>query len=236
MSKKNFETELEEKLEVSFADKSLLHKALIHRSYLNENPEAKESNERLEFLGDAVLEFVVSEHLFHEFAKEPEGVLTALRARLVNTQSLAAVAQELGLGQLLFLSRGEEKSGGRENLGLLANTVEALIGAIFIDRGIREAKRFIEKHILSKIPEVVKKSLKDPKSMLQEFVQAAGYPAPVYKIVREVGPDHAKTFTVEVLVDGKPYAQGEGHSKQAATQEAATRALETWEHTDSTRS
>lgn len=232
MPKKISENNFEQKIGVNFKDKNLLQQAFYHRSYLNENKQIKESNERLEFLGDAVLEFVVSEHLFRKFPREQEGVLTALRARLVNTTSLAQVAQSLDLGERLYLSRGEEKSGGRRNPGLLADTVEALIGAIFVDRGIEEARRFVEKHVSAKIPEVVKKSLKDPKSMLQEFVQAAGYPAPIYKVVREVGPDHAKVFTVEVLIDKKPLAQGTGASKAIATQEAATRALETWENKD----
>ncbi|MBI2007495.1 MAG: ribonuclease III [Candidatus Blackburnbacteria bacterium] len=224
----NDEAELEKKTDIVFQDKKLLHQAFIHRSFLNENPETKESNERLEFLGDAVLEFVVSESLFEKFKKEDEGHLTALRAKLVNTISLAETATELGVGRLLYLSRGEEKSGGRSNSGLLADTVEALIGAIFIDQGIEKASLFIQKFILKKLPEVVKTSLKDPKSMLQEFVQANGYPTPVYRVVKELGPDHAKEFTVEVLVGGKSYAKGIGPSKQIATQEAAQEALKIW--------
>lgn len=223
-------SQIEEKIGIGFKNKKLLNQAFIHRSYLNENPGIPESNERLEFLGDAVLEFVVSEDLFQRFKKEDEGHLTALRARLVNTISLAQTAKELGVGQLLYLSRGEEKGGGRENPGLLADTVEALIGAIFIDQGIEKARNFISRFILKRLAEVVKKPLKDAKSLLQEFVQANGYPAPVYKVVKEVGPDHAKEFTVEVLIGGKPYAQGQGSSKQIATQEAAQQALKIWTH------
>lgn len=226
----NSESELEKKIGVSFRNKKLLHQAFIHRSFLNENPETKQSNERMEFLGDAVLEFVVSESLFEKFEKEDEGHLTALRARLVNTVSLAQTAKELEIGELLYLSKGEEKSGGRSNPGLLADTVEALIGALFLDRGIEGAALFIKKFILKKVADVVKTSLKDPKSMLQEFVQANGYPAPAYKIVSEVGPDHAKEFTVEVLVGGKSYARGVGPSKQIATQKAADEALKIWTH------
>lgn len=231
MVKKSFSEEnFEKKIGISFTGKNLLHQAFVHRSFLNENPQIKESNERLEFLGDAVLEFVVSDHLFRKFGKEDEGHLTALRARLVNTISLAQTAKELEIGGLLYLSRGEEKSGGRDNSGLLADTVEAIIGAIFIDGGMEKASLFIENFILKKIPDVVKTPLKDPKSMLQEFVQANGYPAPVYKVVREEGPDHAKEFTVEVFIGGKPYARGSGPSKQTATQEAAQAALKVWTH------
>lgn len=224
------EESLEKRIGVAFDNKGLFHQAFVHRSFLNENPKIKESNERLEFLGDAVLEFAVSEHLFSKFKNEDEGHLTALRARLVNTVSLAQTAKELGIGELLYLSRGEEKSGGRTNSGLLADTVEALIGAIFIDQGINKASGFIEKFILKKIPEIVKTPLKDSKSMLQEFVQANGYPAPSYKVIKEEGPDHAKEFTVEVLVGGKPYARGSGPSKQIATQKAAEEAIKVWEH------
>lgn len=222
--------QIEEKIGIVFKDKKLLNQAFIHRSYLNEHPGIPESNERLEFLGDAVLEFVVSEALFQRFKKEDEGHLTALRARLVNTASLAQTARELGVGRLLYLSWGEEKGGGRENPGLLADTVEALIGAIFVDLGIEKAKGFIERFILKKLAEVVKKPLKDAKSLLQEFVQANGYPAPVYKVLKAEGPDHAKEFTIEVLIGGKPYAKGAGPNKQVATQKAAKAALAIWTH------
>lgn len=223
------EAGMEEKIGISFKDKKYIHRALVHRSYLNENPNEIESNERLEFLGDAILEFVVSEHLFNKFPSEDEGHLTALRSKLVNTTSLAQAAEEIGLGNALYMSKGEEKSGGRNNTGLLANTTEAIIGAIFEDSGIEKAKEFIEKFVLRKIPQVVKKSLKDPKSLLQEYVQAGGYQTPFYHIVSEVGPDHAKQFTVEVIINQKPYAQGQGASKQKAAQEAAQLALEKWE-------
>ncbi len=228
MSKTNL-LELQIKIGVAFQNEDLLHRAFIHRSYLNENSKEKESNERLEFLGDAVLEFVVSENLFSHFKTEDEGHLTALRSRLVNTISLAGTAKELSLGELLYLSRGEESSGGRQNRSLLANTVEALIGAIFLDQGIDAAKKFIETFIVKKLPDIVKSPLKDPKSRLQEFVQANGLAAPTYKLIEAAGPDHAKEFTVEVLVDRKPYAQGSGPSKQIATQSAATEALKRWE-------
>ncbi len=220
--------QLEKSLGVNFKDHALLRCALIHRSFLNENPQEKESNERLEFLGDAVLEFIVSEILFKEFAHEDEGHLTVLRSRLVNTTSLAATASQLNLGSMLFLSRGEEKSGGRQNTSLLADTVEAILGAIYLDQGIEGAYKFVNAHIMTKVPDIVKKSLKDAKSLLQEYIQANGHSAPIYKTISEVGPDHAKLFTVAVLVDRQPYAEGEGTSKQIAAQNAAQNALEKW--------
>lgn len=225
----NFLADLEQKIGISFSDKRLLRRAFIHKSFLNESAQEKESNERLEFLGDAILEFIVSEHVYNRFPQEAEGHLTALRSRLVNTQSLALSARDLGLGSLLYLSRGEEKSKGRENQTLLANTFEALVGAIFVGQGIEAVKTFVASHILNKIPEVVKKSLKDPKSLLQEYVQAAGYPAPVYKTVSAEGPDHAKQFTVQVYVNKESYSQGQGPSKQQAAQEAAQNALKKWQ-------
>lgn len=223
-------TEFEGKIGVTFVNKTLLRQAFLHKSYLNESAEEIESNERLEFLGDAILEFVVSEHLYNRFPHEDEGHLTALRSKLVNTQSLAVSAKTLDLGEQLFLSIGEEKSKGRESTTLLANTFEALVGAIFVDQGLKAAKKFIDSHVLAKIPEIVKKSLKDPKSLLQEYVQATGLPAPIYRTLSSEGPDHAKTFTVQVYVNKKAFAQGVGTSKQQAAQEAAENALKKWQH------
>ncbi|MDO8452534.1 MAG: ribonuclease III [bacterium] len=228
MSQKKSNEIVEKSLGLKFKDKALLHKALIHRSYLNENLHELESNERLEFLGDAILEFVVSDYLYKKFSKEDEGHLTTLRARLVDTTSLASTALELNLGEAIYLSRGEERGSGRTNKGLLADTLEAVIGALFLDQGLQRVSTFIEKTILKNIPEIVKKSLKDPKSLLQEYVQAAGFSTPSYKVVSESGPDHLKSFTVEVLVDKKPFARGSGSSKQLATQVAATNALVKW--------
>ena len=218
----------EKKLGLKFKDSSLLHKARVHRSFLNENPSEPESNERLEFLGDAILEFVVSSYLYKKFPKENEGHLTTLRAKLVDTTSLAQTAKALGLGEFIYLSRGEARGSGSSNSGLLADTVEAVIGALYLDQGLPGVSSFIENNILKKIPQIVKKSLKDPKSLLQEYVQAAGYSTPSYKVISETGPDHLKSFTVEVLVDKKPFARGSGSSKQTATQVAATTALEKW--------
>lgn len=212
-------------IEKSFTDKNLLEIALTHRSYVNEHPENKITNERLEFLGDAVLEFIVSEDLFNKFKDKEEGYLTALRANLVNTVNLASVAKELKLGEHLKLSKGEEETGGRTNPSLLADTLEAIIGAIFLDSGIQNAKEFIQQNILIKTDTFTLKPLKDFKSRLQEIVQAKSLPAPKYSVVEEDGPDHNKTFTVSVLVDNKSQAKGTGKSKAEAEQKAAESAL-----------
>lgn len=223
--------QIEENIRYKFQNKDLLVQALIHRSFLNENPGIKESNERLEFLGDAILEFIVSEHLFKSFSTQAEGHLTAMRSKLVNTTALGGVAEKLNLGQALFMSRGEEKSGGRTSRALLANTTEAIIGAIYMDQGVGAANAFIHDHILINLEEIVKHSLKDPKSLFQEYIQAAGLPAPVYKTISETGPDHSKEFIIEVWVDKAPYAKGNGSSKQLAAQSAAEEALKVWSET-----
>ncbi len=205
----------------------LLEEALTHRSYLNENQTVKTHNERLEFLGDAVLELVVSEFLYHKFPDKPEGELTAYRAALVRTTTLASLALKLKLGEHLRLSKGEEFTGGRTNISLLANTFEAVIGAIYLDTGYDTAKKFIEKHLLPQIDEIIKQKLfKDYKSTLQEAVQSQGSLSPEYQVVSESGPDHDKNFTIRVLVNNSEVAQGQGKSKQAAQQAAAQRALE----------
>ncbi len=208
-----------------FKDKSLLDLALTHRSWVNEHKGVRSSNERLEFLGDAVLEFVVSKELYSKFPDQEEGYLTALRANLVNTISLAEIAKKLDLGSILFLSKGEEESGGRTNTSLLADTVEAIIGAIFIDRGIDSAEDFIKENLLTDLSKRAREPLKDFKSTLQEYVQAQNLPAPKYQVAEESGPDHNKLFIVEVVVDGEPWGRGEGKSKSSAEQEAARQAL-----------
>jgi len=212
-------------LKKSFNDSRLFEKALTHRSWVNENPESEGNNERLEFLGDAVLEFVVSDYLFGEFPDKEEGFLTALRANIVNTVNLAALAIKMELGKVLKLSRGEEQGNGRENESLLADTVEAVIGAIYIDQGPENAKNFILKNLLSDIDEKLQAPLKDAKSRLQEVVQAKGFPAPRYFVTTEAGPDHDKEFEVEVAVNGRSLAVGTGKSKSRAEQSAAENAL-----------
>lgn len=210
----------------NFKNKELLDMALTHRSWVNEHKGVRENNERLEFLGDAILEFVVSKHLYEKFPKKEEGYLTALRANLVNTISLAEVAKKLDLGTKLYLSKGEEDGGGRTNPSLLADTVEAIIGAIFIDRGIGDSENFIVENILIDTEKKSAEPLKDSKSSLQEYVQGQSLPAPKYEVIEESGPDHDKKFIIEVKVEGKPWGRGEGKSKSTAEQEAAKDALE----------
>lgn len=212
-------------LEELFTDNNLYLQALTHKSWVNEHSNSRESNERLEFLGDAVLEFVVSSHLYNIFPEKEEGFLTALRANLVNTVNLSKVAQALGLGQNLQLSKGEEDGGGRENPSILADTVEAVIGAIFIDGGLEKAENFIKDNILNGLSDKLKEPLKDSKSLLQEVVQSKGIAAPKYETVKEEGPDHNKTFTVEVKFDQKTQGVGIGKNKSEAEQSAAKKAL-----------
>jgi ribonuclease-3 len=215
-----------DKLKKLFKNEDLFNLALTHKSWVNEHPKHRESNERAEFLGDAVLEYVVSKELYSRFPKKEEGYLTALRANLVNTVNLAEIAKNLSLGEKLYLSKGEEDSGGRNNPSILADTVEAVIGALFLDGGIDKAEDFIQKHLLAGLEKKLEKPLKDAKSRLQELVQAQGKPTPRYSVVSEEGPDHAKVFTIEVKVDGETLAVGKGKNKSEAAQEAASTALE----------
>ncbi|HET7098786.1 MAG TPA: ribonuclease III [Patescibacteria group bacterium] len=208
-------------LKDNFKNKELFDLALTHRSWVNEHKGVRSSNERLEFLGDAILEFVVSKEIYEKFPDKEEGYLTALRANLVNTVSLAEVAKTLDLGSFLFLSKGEEDSGGRTNPSLLADTVEAIIGAIFIDRGVVESEVFIRENLLVDLGQRVLQPLKDFKSRLQELVQSQSFPAPKYQVLKESGPDHDKIFELEVWVNGKVWGKGQGKSKATAEQEAA---------------
>ncbi|MBP7875718.1 ribonuclease III [Candidatus Woesebacteria bacterium] len=212
----------------NFQNPLLLETALTHRSALNEKlSQATESNERLEFLGDAVLELVSSEYLYQRCTTEPEGILTAYRSALVKTTTLAKVAQKLQLGERLYLSRGEESTGGRANMSLLADTVEAVIGALYLDQGYAAAQSFIAEHILSLLDDVLQKRLyKDAKSDLQELVQAKKWPTPEYRVIEATGPDHEKEFVIEVVINNESFARGEGKSKQIAQQQAAAAALE----------
>lgn len=212
-------------LDKYFNNKDLLELALTHRSYVNEHKGKRTNNERLEFLGDAVLEFIVSEKLYLQFQDKEEGFLTALRSNLVNTQALSQVAKKIGLGNAVNLSKGEEETGGRDNPSILADTLEAIIGAIYLDQGIAKATDFVETHILNNLKEVASKPLKDAKSRLQELVQSKGYSTPRYVVVEETGPDHFKEFTVQVLVNNHPGKIGKGRSKAEAEQDAATNAL-----------
>lgn len=216
-----------------FKDPTLLTTALSHRSSLNESDSgttASESYERLEYLGDAVLELAATEFLFAECPGEPEGSLTAYRSALVKTTTLAGIARKLELGQRMFISKGEESTGGRENEGLLADVFEAVIGALYLDQGFEVVKKFLHEHLFPQFSEIKSKKLyRDSKSVLQEMVQSQGSPTPAYEVIQEEGPDHDKTFTIQVKVDGKVLGAGSGKSKQLAQQEAARQALEVLE-------
>ncbi len=218
-------------LEKIFSNKDLFIQALTHRSWVNEHAGARSSNERLEFLGDAVLEFIVSSHLYKIFPDKEEGYLTALRASLVNTTNLSQVAKSLEMGNKIQLSKGEEDTGGRENPSILADTVEAVIGAIFLDSGLMAATKFIQDNVFNNLQDKLKEPLKDPKSLLQEIVQSQGITAPRYEVIKEEGPDHAKTFTVEVKFDSKIQGVGSGKNKSEAEQEAAKNALSSFTNT-----
>lgn len=209
-----------------FKDKKLYERVFTHRSHLNESPELVESNERLEFLGDSILSFIVSSYIFEHYPQLKEGELTALRSVLTNTQTLYRFAESLDLGKYLRLSRGEESTGGRTNKTILANTFEALLGGIYVDQGIDEATKFVHSVIISQIDEVVNsQGLKDPKSMLQEKTQEVHKTSPIYRIVKEEGPDHAKIYTTGVFLNNRLLAEGIGHSKQESEKHAAQNAL-----------
>ncbi len=217
----------EKKLGIKFANKDLLTQAFVHRSYLNENPEfAIPQNERLEFLGDAVLELVVTEYLYKEFPEKAEGELTNWRASLVNAKMLTVVAEQLGFNDFLLLSRGETKELGKARQYILANTFEAFIGSLYLDQGYDASKKFISQHLIKRLPEIIKSgSYKDSKSHFQEQAQEKEGVTPAYKITKEWGPDHKKKFVVGVFLHEKMITEGEGYSKQEAEEDAAKKAL-----------
>lgn len=219
---------LEKNLGIKFNNPKLLAQALVHRSYLNEVTDQRiRSNERLELLGDSILSFIISEWVFFQFPNYPEGELTNLRSNIVRTSSLAQIAKESQVGKYLLLSRGEQESGGAQNPSILADTLEAIIGAIYLDQGIDVAQKFIKEKFTPLIKTITKKGeFKDAKSILQEKLQAERKQAPIYKTLKEEGPDHDKIFTVGVYVQGKLLAKGKGKSKQTAEVEAAKKALE----------
>lgn len=222
---------VEEILEIKFKKPELIKTAFTHRSYINEHRRAQlEHNERLEFLGDAVLELVVTDYLFRTYPDQPEGELTSWRSALVKTESLAELAEELGIGQYLLMSRGEAKSGGRTRMALLANLVEATLGAIYLDAGYEAANEFIHDHIVVKLPSILKVGAHiDPKSHFQEVAQERDGVTPNYQVLEESGPDHDKTFVMGVYLGKKLLGKGEGNSKQAAQQSAAADALKKYE-------
>ena len=222
-------TLLEKRLGLKFRNPLLLQQALVHRSYLNEMPDSGlESNERLEFLGDAVLGLVVGSKLFTDYPEHSEGQLTELRVALVRRETLARVAKSLSLGDFLFLGRGEESAGGKGRISNLSAAYEAVVGAVFVDGGMDKARRFIVRSLTSEVAALSKGQNipADPKSRLQELLQAHFQRAPVYRVVRDEGPDHSKVFTVQVWGGRKALGVGQGKSKQQAEKEAARQALD----------
>lgn len=210
-----------------FQDKKLETVAFTHRSALNEYKELTESNERMEFLGDAVLELSSSIYLFSKYPSEPEGVLTAYRSSLVKTTTLAAIAKTLGIGEKIVMSKGEEQTGGRDNEALLADTFEAIVGALYLDQGFDAADAFLKENLFPLIEEIKEKQLyKDSKSLLQEYAQSVLHAIPIYSVLKEEGPDHQKTFTIAVTINKERISVGMGKSKQDAQQQAAQIALE----------
>ena len=220
--------ELERKIGISFKNKNLIREAITHRSYLNECPNQNlKHNERLEFLGDAVLELIVTDYLFRKMPESPEGMMTGLRASLVKADSLIKVAHKIDLDKFILVSKGESKDKSSKGFEtILANAVEAIIGAIYLDSGFAAAKKFVEENILIHLEEIIRnKEWKDAKSLFQELSQAELEITPKYKILKEWGPDHNKKFLVGLYLDDKLISKGKGSSKQEAEIEAAKEAL-----------
>ena len=219
---------LQEKIGIRFANINLLKEALTHRSYLNENPTwSEDNNERLEFLGDAVLELVMTEELFNRFPEKEEGELTIYRAGMVNTKNLAVVAGRLDLAEQILLSRGEAKSfAGRSRESISADTVESLIGALYLDQVYETAKEFIDKFIVPGLDKIAEEGGKDPKSLVQEIAQSRYKVTPSYKVLSESGPAHERIFRVGLYFNSDLKAEGEGNSKQEAETEAAKTLLQ----------
>jgi ribonuclease-3 len=219
--------ELVHRLGLPISDYRLLQRALTHRSYINEHPDALEDNERLEFLGDAILDFLVGAWLYNHFPEMSEGELTRLRSALVRTEQLANFARQINLGAALRLGRGEEDGGGRSRPALLCGAFEALVGAVYIDSGITAVQKLVEPFLLGATDQIMSADQgQDPKSVLQEWIQSRGFGHPIYRTIAERGPDHAKSFEVEVIIDGQVYGRGTGGSKQSATKSAARAAIE----------
>lgn len=218
---------LQKTISVTFINQELLKNAFYHRSYLNEAKHIKHSNERLEFLGDAILSFLTSRFLYERYVDYPEGILTNIRSSLVKTKTLGETAHELGFGDLLFLSHGEEESGGRNNMSLLADSFEAFLGALFLDQGIDVTKKFLETYLFPKTDTIVEsKSYLDYKSLLQEIIQGETKTSPTYAVIKTEGPDHNRVFYIEAAIGNKKLGVGQGKSKQEGEQAAAANALE----------
>lgn len=218
---------LEDRIGYQFKNKDLLHQALVHRSYLNEHKQFHlDHNERLEFLGDAVLELVVTDYLYKEYEDLPEGELTNLRAAIVRGEMLAQVSQELGLEKFILLSRGEQRGNDKARQYILANAFEALIGALYLDGGYEAARSFIDCYVVAKLPTVIEQGLHiDSKSKFQELAQEKYRVTPTYEVLREEGMDHAKYFVIGLFLGDRKVGEGSGSSKQEAQQEAAEEAL-----------
>ena len=215
-------------LGISFQQESLLEQAFVHSSYINENPDfAQSSNERLEFLGDAILDFIMTEELYEEFPELPEGKLTEIRASLVRRDTLAELASSLKLGDWLLFGQGEEANGGRTKVSTLANAMEALVGALYLDQGLPKAKAFVLRQFKPELEKIkAGKTTPNYKALVQELVQGQNRPTPVYRLVEATGPDHSKQFTAEILVEGEAMGRGTGRSKKAAESQAARAAWE----------
>ena len=218
-------SDLCQRLSLPFTNISLLTRALTHRSYVNENPNSVEDNERLEFLGDAVLDFIVGAWVYNHFPEMPEGDLTKMRSALVRNDQLARFSRAIHLGNALRLGRGELSTGGKERDGLLGSAFEALVGALYVDSGLTVVEKFVHP-FLERTQDYILEEIHDPKSVLQEWAQAEKLGAPQYVTVSSIGPDHAKVFEVEVRIQGLPYGRGHGSSKHVAARIAAQTALE----------
>ncbi len=220
---------LNTRLGLSFSNLALLKRALTHRSYANEHPEAVEDNERLEFLGDAVLDFIVGDWAYHRFPEMPEGNLTKIRSALVRNENLADFSRRIDLAPALRLGRGEKSSGGETRYNLLGSAFEALIGALYLDQGLEAVKRFVNPLLEWAKESILDVMIDDPKSDLQELTQSLKLGTPHYKVISANGPDHAKIFTVEVEIAGEVKGRGTGTSKSTAERAAAQDALQSFE-------
>ncbi len=220
-------SKLESILNIKFNDKRILNTALTHRSFINETGNDVKDNERLEHLGDSVLGFIISEYLFKRFLEYQEGNLAKMKSVIVSDESLAVVSSNLNIGGFILMGKGEEHSGGRERISILANTLESLIGAIYLDQGLKQSRKFILKHFKKKIDNVSNQAtLTDPKTRLQEYVQKKYKKSPVYEVTDEIGPAHSKEFIVRLLINGREVSNGRGGSKRKAEMKAARDALE----------
>lgn len=219
-------SKLQQQLNLKFNNEDLLFQSLVHRSYLNEDKSLKNSNERIEFLGDAILEAWISDYLYKNFPQYPEGPLTNLRALSVCTQNLALICKEIGLNDFVLLSKGEERNKGRDNPSILADSFEALVGALYLDQGFTAVSAFLDRVLIPSVIELSKlNTLKDPKSNFQEIAQDKTNTTPHYEVISESGPDHQKSYLIAAYIGEKLIAKGKGNSKQRAQEDAALKAI-----------